>query len=66
MASDDNTGNRSAGGDWVMEDDDIDISADYFDAEALKAYTGICCSKYSMWAVLLAISKGVNVKDHRF
>ena len=38
-ASDDDTGNRSAGGDWVMESDGIDISADYFDATRLKAYT---------------------------
>ena len=38
-ASDDDTGNRSAGGDWVMESDGLDISADYFDAQRLKAYT---------------------------
>ena len=38
-ASDDDTGNRSAGGDWVMESDGIDISADYFDPTRLKAYT---------------------------
>ena len=40
-ASDDDTGNRSAGGDWVMESDGIDISADYFDATRLKAYTDV-------------------------
>jgi len=38
-ASDDDTGNGSAGGDWVMESDGLDISADYFDATRLKAYT---------------------------
>ena len=37
-ASDDDTGNRSAGGDWVMESDGIDISADYFDPVQLKLY----------------------------
>jgi len=38
-ASDDDTGNRSAGGDWIMESDGLDIAADYFDAESLKAYS---------------------------
>ena len=38
-ASDDETGNHEAEGDWVMESDGIDISADYFDAQRLKAYT---------------------------
>merc|ERR1719491_1645943 len=38
-ASDDDTGNRSAGGDWVQESDGIDITADYFDPVQLKLYT---------------------------
>merc|ERR1719491_1342908 len=37
-ASDDDTGNRSAGGDWVQESDGIDITADYFDPVQLKLY----------------------------
>jgi len=38
-ASDDDTGNPEVEGDWVMESDGIDISADYFDPTRLKAYT---------------------------
>ena len=38
-ASDDKTGNPSAGGDWVMESEgDLDISVDYFDKDRLEAY----------------------------
>jgi len=37
-ASDDETGNLQAGGDWIVESDNIDISADYFDREKLQNY----------------------------
>ena len=37
-ASDDETGNLQAGGDWIVESDTIDISADYFDREKLQNY----------------------------
>jgi hypothetical protein len=54
-ASDDDTGNRSAGGDWVMESDGIDISADYFDATRLKAYTDTMNSAASIIAIFNSI-----------
>mmetsp|Transcript_72331 Transcript_72331/g.207520 ORF Transcript_72331/g.207520 Transcript_72331/m.207520 type:complete len:379 (-) Transcript_72331:183-1319(-) len=37
-ASDDETGNMVAGGDWVMESDQVNVIADYFDAEAIKNF----------------------------
>ena len=40
-ASDDQTGNPVAGGDWILESDGLDISADYFDAGALQAYNEV-------------------------
>eukprot|EP00445_Apocalathium_hangoei_P011922 CAMPEP_0203864556 /NCGR_PEP_ID=MMETSP0359-20131031/14838_1 /ASSEMBLY_ACC=CAM_ASM_000338 /TAXON_ID=268821 /ORGANISM="Scrippsiella Hangoei, Strain SHTV-5" /LENGTH=379 /DNA_ID=CAMNT_0050782325 /DNA_START=228 /DNA_END=1367 /DNA_ORIENTATION=+ len=37
-ASDDETGSMVAGGDWVMESDQVNVIADYFDAEAIKNF----------------------------
>jgi len=38
-ASDDQTGNLAAGGDWLMESDgDLDVKKDYFDPQKLKNY----------------------------
>ena len=42
-ASDDETGNLHAGGDWIAESDNIDIAADYFDKEKLQNYKEVMC-----------------------
>lgn len=39
-ASDDRTGNITAGGDWILESDDLDIAPVYFDVEKVKGYSG--------------------------
>jgi len=44
-ASTDITGNPIAGGNWILETDDIDIAKEYFSAEMLNKYSGILWSK---------------------
>lgn len=48
-ASDDDTGNPRAGGDWIMESDGLDISTDYFDPVKLKEYND---TMWGFWDVI--------------
>ncbi len=40
-ASDDPTGNTESGGDWILEDGNVDVSATYFDSDLLACYQGL-------------------------
>ena len=44
-ASQNNTGNPPAGGDWLLETDQINAAAIYFDTNRLKAYAGLLASQ---------------------
>ncbi|MFH1117038.1 MAG: DUF4347 domain-containing protein, partial [Pseudomonadota bacterium] len=39
-ASDDDTGNPISGGDWILETDDVDLAAGYFDASLITQFEG--------------------------
>jgi len=64
-ASDDDTGNRSAGGDWVMESDGIDISADYFDPVKLKVYKDTMATWGWQWSQPV-VDHGVITRYDKF
>ncbi|MHC4874662.1 MAG: DUF4347 domain-containing protein, partial [Planctomycetota bacterium] len=40
-ASDDVTGNSDAGGDWILETDNVDVENEYFDSEVLDNFDGV-------------------------
>ncbi len=39
-ASDDDTGNPTSGGDWILETDNVNLIADYFDANLIEQFEG--------------------------
>ncbi|OGV31857.1 MAG: hypothetical protein A2020_04030, partial [Lentisphaerae bacterium GWF2_45_14] len=44
-ASTDATGNLSAGGDWTLETDDVDLADTYFDKDRLDDFSGLLASE---------------------
>ncbi len=44
-ASTDDTGNLAAGGDWILETDDVNLEDTYFDKDKLDEYSGLMASE---------------------
>ncbi|MBD3398082.1 DUF4347 domain-containing protein, partial [Candidatus Micrarchaeota archaeon] len=61
-ASDDDTGNSEAGGDWILETGNVDAAALYFTASALAQYDGILANT----APELTLSDNIGSLDPTF
>ena len=61
-ASSDPTGNADSGGDWILEDGNVDVAAAYFDSAALSQYQGILADS----APVLSLNSGAGALDLTF